>query len=169
MRRTRIRVGRDPKAIAELYERIGPTIYRRCLKLLRDPERARDATQDVFVKVVREAPRIEEMVEALPWIYRTATNHCLNLLRDANRRREPSWSLAVVEQGAPPEYPSRVVVQGLLNGFDGVTQLIAVGVLVDGMEQQEVAAVMGISSKTVSRKLKRFLDTARERLKEGET
>jgi len=37
-----------------------------------------------------------------------------------------------------------------------------VGVLVDGMEHEEIAAVLGISRRTVSRKLTRFLENARK-------
>jgi len=37
---------------AELYRTWGPAIYRRCLRLLRDTEAARDATQEVFRKAL---------------------------------------------------------------------------------------------------------------------
>jgi len=49
----------------------------------------------------------------------------------------------------------------VLARFDEVTRLVAVGVLVDGMEHEEVAAALGISRRSVARKLERFLDTAR--------
>ena len=45
------------------------------VKLLRDPEAAKDAAQDVFVRLVRDMDRLED-ARALPWIYRVATNHC---------------------------------------------------------------------------------------------
>ena len=36
------------------------------------------------------------------------------------------------------------------------------GVLVDGMEHEEIASVLGISRRTVSRKLGRFIENARK-------
>ncbi len=35
--------------IVSLYRELGPVVSRRCLRLLRDREAARDATQEVFV------------------------------------------------------------------------------------------------------------------------
>src|SRR5512133_2741664 len=51
---------------AELYRTFGPAVYRRCLKLLRDREAARDATQEVFVKLLADPERFDEVEAALP-------------------------------------------------------------------------------------------------------
>ena len=50
----------------------------------------------------------------------------------------------------------------MLSRFDPATQAIAVAVLVDGMEQEEAARALGISRRTVRRKLDRFLENARK-------
>ncbi len=151
--------------MAAHYERFGPAIYRRCLKLLRDPDRARDATQDVFLKLTRDLRQLEGAESVLPWIYRTATHHCLNIIRDRARHAEkeaqlPEWE--VVTQPGQEEMASRHLVARLLGRFDSETRAVAVGVLVDGMEHEEVAAALGISRRTVSRKLARFLVNARK-------
>jgi RNA polymerase sigma-70 factor, ECF subfamily len=154
-------VGRDH--IAELYKAWGPAIYRRCLRLLRDPEAARDATQDVFRKALSSPSRLADPDTALPFIYRVATNHCLNERRNAGRRGETElMDLDVASEH--PSFPARRLVQRVLSRFDAKTQSIAVGVLVDGMEHEEVADALGISRKTVSRKLARFLENARKYL-----
>jgi len=49
----------------------------------------------------------------------------------------------------------------VLARFDEVTRLVAVGVLVDGMEHEEVAEVLGLSRRSVARKLERFLEGSR--------
>ncbi len=157
---------------AELYATYGPVVYRRCLKLLRDREAARDATQDVFVKLVRDIRRLEGPEDPLPWIYRVSTNHCLNLLR-ARRRHggepvEVDDALAVAAPGGGTPYPSSTLARAVLARFDAGTQAVAVGVLVDGMEHTEVAEVLGVSRKTVQRRLDRFLARARELLGRGE-
>ena len=149
--------------IAELYRTWGPAIYRRCLRLLRDPEAARDATQEVFRKALGSKEKLADPDVALPFIYRVATNHCLNERRNAARRGETELDDLQVpsEQAA---FPQRRLVQRVLSKFDAKTQSIAVGVLVDGMEHEEVADALGISRKTVSRKLARFLENARKYL-----
>lgn len=155
---------------AELYALYGPAVYRRCLRLLRDEEAARDATQDVFVKLVREMGRLEDRENAMGWLYTVATRHCLNVLRDRRRRGRgtPVDDLELAAPEAPSGLPGRVLARALLARFDEGTQAVAVGVLVDGMEQEELASALGISRKTVQRRLERFLERARAVLLESE-
>jgi RNA polymerase sigma-70 factor (ECF subfamily) len=149
---------------AELYRRYGPAVYRRCLKLVRDREAARDATQEVFVKLVRDMTRLDDPAIALPWLYRVATNHCLNLLRAGRRHGEEQlgdWE--VVEPGPGPDaYPERQLAGTVLAQFDDGTRAVALGVLVDGMGHEELAGALGVSRKTVERRLARFLERARK-------
>lgn len=156
---------------ARLYRDFGPVVYRRCLRLLRDREAARDATQEVFVRLVQDIGRFDDRERAIAWIYRVATNHCLNLLRDARRHGEspldPDLELAPGE--ARGAFPERRLAQEVLSRFDEATRAVAVGTFVDGMEREELAAALGISRRTVSRKLGRFLAQAREFLSRSET
>jgi RNA polymerase sigma-70 factor (ECF subfamily) len=131
--------------------------------LLRDEEAARDATQDVFVKLVRELDRLEDRENAMGWLYTVATRHCLNVLRDRRRRGQPAPSddLELAAPDSPDGLPGRVLARAVLSRFDEGTQAVAVGVLVDGMEQEELATALGVSRKTVQRRLERFLERAR--------
>lgn len=150
---------------ADLFERYGPAVYRRCRRLLGDGEAARDATQEVFVQLVRNMRRLEDRETVLPWVYRVATNHCLNLRRARQRQGlSEGVDLEVLPSAASTSYPDRQLAAAVLSRFDPTTQAIAVGILVDGMEQQEAAAALGLSVRTVSRKLERFLVNARKYL-----
>jgi RNA polymerase sigma-70 factor, ECF subfamily len=147
---------------AELYRTYGPAVYRRCLKLLRDKEAAKDATQEVFVKLVRDMAKFDDPKIVLPWMYRVATNYCLNALRD--RKRHGEEAIEELEIAAPhngASLPDRHLAGSILSRFDEGTQAVAVGVLVDGMGHEELAGALGISRKTVERRLARFLERAR--------
>lgn len=146
---------------SELYRALGPAVYRRCLKLLRDREAARDATQEVFVRVVRDIAKLDDPAIVLPWIYRVATNHCLNVIRDRGRRGEASLDLDLADAAADSPFPDRHLAGAVLSRFDEGTRAVAVGVLVDGMGHEELAGALGISRKTVERRLARFLERAR--------
>ena len=52
-----------------------------CGRMLGDPEQARDAVQEVFLKVWRKARRFRPRGKVTTWLYRIAVNHCLNVLR----------------------------------------------------------------------------------------
>lgn len=150
-----------PEAAA-LYRTYGPPLYRRCLRLLRDKEAARDATQEVFVKLLKDTAKLADPAIALPWMYRVATNHCLNQLRDRGRHGEEPLDLEV-SPGAVTDapYPDSHLAGAILARFDERTQAVAVGVLVDGMGHEELAGALGVSRKTIERKLATFLARAR--------
>ncbi len=118
------------------------------------------------MRLVRDMGKLEERDEVLPWIYRVATNHCLNLRRNAVRRGEEALSpdLELASRQPVDSLPDRTLAQKILSRFDAATQAVAVGVFVDGMEHEEVARALGISRRTVSRKLDRFLANARKYL-----
>ena len=153
--------------VADLYRELGPLVYRRCLRVLRDRAAAQDATQEVFVKLLGNIEKLQDRATVVPWIYRVATNHCLNLRRDVVRHGEEA---ATEEDAAfagtggvsrPDSNVDRALARSLLARFDTRTQSIAVAVLVDGMTHEEAAEALEISRRTVSRKLERFLEAAR--------
>jgi RNA polymerase sigma-70 factor, ECF subfamily len=157
-------VDRSDRA-AQLYARFGPAVYRRCHRLLGDAEAAKDATQEVFVKLVGTLEALESRADLLPWVFRVATNHCLNARRDGARHGTTDVEpfLEVVPAPAVP-FAERQLARAVLERFDVETRAIAIGVLVDGMEREEVALTLGISRRTVARKLERFLANARKYL-----
>jgi len=157
----------EEHGLDDAYRRWGGQIYRRCLKLLGDTAAAEDATQEVFVRLMRHAGRLTPDGGYLAWIYRVATNYCLNVLRDGAR-------LEVREQAALPDagdeafserFVARELSGQLLRRFDEETRTIAVLSLVDGMSRDEVAEVMGLSRKTVGKKLARFVGSSQRYLR----
>jgi RNA polymerase sigma-70 factor (ECF subfamily) len=152
----------DRDEISRLYRRLGPLIYRRCLKLLRDPDNARDATQEVFVRAVKHKETLKADRECLPWLYRVATNYCLNFIRDRKPRDDRAPEEVLQASSGERRLAARQQVFSILGEFDLKTQQIAVYSLLDGMTQEEIAEVMGLSRKTVGKKLSRFTDHAKE-------
>ena len=51
-------MGEHRSQAAELYRTYGPVVYRRCLRILKDPEAAKDATQEVFMKLIRDMSKL---------------------------------------------------------------------------------------------------------------
>lgn len=152
----------EERNVAELYRSLGPVIYRRCLRFLKTREAAQDATQEVFLKLLKHGRRLAPDESSLPWIYQTATNHCLNVIRESTRRDMKHSALEVAASVSGSTFPERQLSQKILLRFDRTTQAVAIGALIDGMQQAELATALGVSSKTVSRKLSRFLEQAKK-------
>ena len=62
-----------------LYTEHSRAIYYLALRLLSDPQKAEDATHDVFLKAFRKMHQFRGQSSFRTWLYRIAINHCRNL------------------------------------------------------------------------------------------
>ena len=153
--------------LSELYRPLAPLVFRRCRRLLGNESDANDATQEVFVQLLLYADRLsfDDQEAALRWLYRVSTNHCLKLL---SRHRR-------VEFRAPADLPhvpvraegvevlvSRETLARVLDGVDERARAVFIHVFVDGMTQEDSAELMGVSRRTVGKKLKKLRAIAHE-------
>jgi RNA polymerase sigma-70 factor (ECF subfamily) len=116
----------------------------------------------VFIRLVQNFAALEDRETVLPWMYRVATNHCLNVLRDRGARpRDNQGDTEDQGAAAPSSAAELTLARAILSRFDTGTQAIAVAILVDGMDCEELSRALGISRRTVSRKVERFLEKAR--------
>lgn len=149
--------------VADLYRKYGPAIYSRCRRLLKDDVAAEDATQEVFVRVLRHIQSAPDDQAALAWIYRISTNYCLNQLRDRARHAEPVEEIPE-QPGEHPE-PSmldRDLALRLVMRSPENLRAPAILYYVDGLEQEKVAQALGISRRTVINRLAQFTERARK-------
>jgi RNA polymerase sigma-70 factor (ECF subfamily) len=155
----------DPDSLTALYRRYGPAIYVRCRMLLGSESEAEDATQETFLRVHRHLDRVPDAQEGLYWIYRVATNFCLNELRDRRGRAQPASDLLEAAEEADvteARLQDRDLVRRLVVRAHPKVRVIAWLRYADGFDQQEIAAILGLSRRTVASRLARFLDNARK-------
>lgn len=74
----------DLKVLGELYERYMHLIFGVCLKYLRDEDDSKDATMQIFEKLVTDL-RLYEVKNLSSWLHTLARNHCLMMLRQRKR------------------------------------------------------------------------------------
>lgn len=145
--------------LKEIYDRYGDQVFRRARTLLRDPERARDATQEVFLRAVQDPGRVGS--HPLPWLFRVTKNLCLNNLRD-HRRRELLLASQGAQIGGDGRTDARVVVNQLLARVPADLQEIAVHYYLDDLSHEEIAAIVGVSRRTIGNRLTAFQALADE-------
>ena len=154
----------DDAAVARAFEIYGGAVFRRCLRVLRDAEGARDVTQEVFVRCFDRRGQLRDGRELLGWLYRVATNLCLNALRDGKLHRDADTRLAAAPATAAADAPEARVLWDLLRDLDERTQAIVIYVHIDGMTHAEAAEVARVSDRTVRNCLARFQRQGRLRL-----
>lgn len=163
------------REIADLYTKYGAAVLGRCRYLLRDEEAARDASQEVFVRVMRSLATFRSEASPLTWILKIATNHCLNVIaakkaKWKDRFREYAQHREEEEIGSRAIDPERSqIVRALLSRLDLETQQVAVHYYVDEMTQEEIAAQLGRSLPTIRKRIEKFLRIARKELSDDST
>jgi RNA polymerase sigma-70 factor (ECF subfamily) len=73
----------DESAFRALFEKYGRSMVGYCNHFVRDPARAEELAQDVFLNLHRSAARYRPSARFKTFLYRIASNLCLNELRRA--------------------------------------------------------------------------------------
>ncbi len=145
----------DRQAFQRLYRSAYGFVRQRARQLLRDEEAALDATQEAFARAWERWSQVAEARSQVGWLLVAATRICIDRLRHRSMARAHLDPLPV---SLPPNGTGHLA--RLLNLRLGqekpLRQQVVVHVWVDGMTQEETAALLGISRKTVQRQLDAF-------------
>jgi RNA polymerase sigma-70 factor (ECF subfamily) len=147
---------RDPH---ETYRVHGPALVRKAERVLRNRDDAVDVVHTLFVDLIQ---RSEPAVD-LPYLYRAVTNRCLNLLRDeANRTRLLARQDTAVAPVGRVRCDDQVIGTDLLarlvDRLDAGHLEVLVGRFFDDMTQDEIADHLGLSRKTIGKRLAHIRD-----------
>jgi RNA polymerase sigma-70 factor (ECF subfamily) len=147
------------------FEKYGPAIYRRALYLLGNQQDAEDATQEVFLKAIKNIHVFEHRSRIYTWLIKIATNHCLNLLRNKKRQREllNDHVAKFAQLDSANSAEEIIITRQLLANVEQKCAAAAVFVLVDGMTHKEAAKLLEVSPRNVGYLVERFIKNCREK------
>jgi RNA polymerase sigma-70 factor (ECF subfamily) len=149
----------DDQRLRELFLKHGPAVYRRAHRLLGNHADAEEATQEVFIRVMRGEEGFEGRSQVTTWLYRITTNYCLNQIRDRRRRQELMEENPPDDERSAPAAPADLVLlRRLLSEADEQQARAAIYVHLDGMSHEEAAELLGVAKRTVGNLLDRFRD-----------
>ena len=77
-------------AFRVLVERHQGPVYRFCLRSMGNPEAAQDATQEIFLRVVKNAASWQPKAKFTTWMYTIARNFCIDESRKGQHRKSES-------------------------------------------------------------------------------
>lgn len=148
-----------------LYQAHSREIYYLTLRLLGDPQRAEDATHDVFLKAFRKWRDFRGDASRRAWLYRIAINHCSNLRQSWHNRHIFSAEQEFVEESAPAaaDSPLRVLeikelgdrIQRTLDGLPEEYRLLLLLVADEELSYDDVASLTSQTTDAVRGKLHR--------------
>lgn len=150
---------------SELYEKFGPMVLRRCRFILKDEEKALDAMQDVFLKIIESKEKISNLCASL--FYVTATRVCLNMIRSDKLRAGPDLELIseIISDGSSDEEREKVeagvVLEKIFEKRDSKDRLISTLHFVDGLTLEETAGEVEMSVSGVRKRIRELQNFAR--------
>ena len=143
--------------VEEYYLRYGPMVFRRCLKLLQDEEKAVDAMQEVFVRLLIHRNRLQGTYPS-SLLFRIATNICLNKIREQRHIKSLENTNILSKIAYYDDREDRFLYSNLLNLIfkkeRKSTRRIAVMYFIDRMTLKEVAEEAGLSISGVRKRLR---------------
>ncbi len=146
----------DADAFEQIYRRHFRRVYALCLRMMSDPVRAEDMTQEVFVQLFNKIGSFRGESAFTTWLHRMTVNLVLMYFRKASTRSElltdeGETPIQIVRGTENPEAMPVVdrialerAVQQLPPGYRSVFVLHDV----EGYEHDEIAKMMNISAGT---------------------
>jgi len=86
--------------LERIYLRYSETVFKRCLRFLRNRDDAAEATQDVFVRAVQHLADLENPG---PWLMTVTRNVCLDRIKYHRRHPAEALESAAAVQGPDPQ------------------------------------------------------------------
>lgn len=145
----------DVDAFGALVERYQRVVYNLALRMLGNPEDARDAAQTAFLRAWQNLARFDRQRRFFSWIYRIAMNECLNQI-DRRRRVEPVDADLAGADDPAERVEARETSEQIDKALQALTlehrEVVVLRHFVD-MSYDEIAEALLIPEKTVKSRL----------------
>ena len=168
----RIVQGGDYSPASEIYDRYSGRIYNFAFRFLKNAEAAEDATQEVFVKMLRYANQFNGDAKLSTWLFSITANWCRDYLRKADNKSKESDDV-LVQLPAPAELsPDRTLEQReneamVRKALAALTPEQREAILLSryqGLSYAEIAQIAGCSEGAVKTRVFRAMETLKKTL-----
>jgi RNA polymerase sigma-70 factor (ECF subfamily) len=164
----------DAFAVEELVRAYEARVYRLALSILDDPAEADEAAQDAFIAAIDRLSTFRGESSFTTWLLAITINVCRGRLRKRRARvRLTNILHTLFQHQANPPQPENEVIQneadralwGAVRALDDKQREVIVLRYFHEMRQDDIAAVLGVTDRTVRNRLHNAHERLREVLK----
>ena len=162
----------DFSPAAEIYDRYSSRIYNFAYRFLRNSEAAEDATQEVFVKMLKHANQFHGDAKLSTWLFSITANWCRDYLRKSDNKAKEAEDV-LISLPAPSELaPDRNLErredeQRVQKALTALTPEQREAILLSryqGLSYAEIAQISGCSEGAVKTRVFRAMETLKKAL-----
>jgi len=152
----------DEAALGQLYDQMGSAVFGLARRIIRDPSRAEEVTQEVFVQVWQSATRFDaSRGSARSWLLTLAHRRAVDAVRHdqaaSNREQRYDWTggpdFDVVEETVTIGLEQEQV-RRCLDGLTGIQREAIVLAYYQGHTYAEVAEMLDANQATVKTRMR---------------
>jgi RNA polymerase sigma-70 factor (ECF subfamily) len=160
----------DYSPASEIYDRYSGRIYNFAFRFLKNAEAAEDATQEVFVKMLKHANQFHGDAKLSTWLFSITANWCRDYLRKADNKSKESddvlVTLATPSELAPDRnLERRESEQQVRRALEALTAEQREAILLSryqGLSYAEIAQIAGCSEGAVKTRVFRAMETLKK-------
>lgn len=153
---------KDPGYFSVLYRKYSGKVYGKCLSLLKEEHLAKDAMQEIFLKIFLNLGQFGGQAKFSTWVYSITYNYCIDIIRKKKKMK----NIFPDEMERVPDIEDDVQDEALLtmrvDRLRTVLEAIPVGDKVillmkyqDDLQIKEIAGMLDKSESAVKMKIKR--------------
>ena len=168
----RIVQGGDFSPASEIYDRYSARIYNFAFRFLKNAEAAEDATQEVFVKMMKHANQFQGDAKLSTWLFSITANWCRDYLRKADNKAKEAEDVLVTlpapnELGPEKTLQQREDAARIQRALQALTPEQREAILLSryqGLSYAEIAQIAGCSEGAVKTRVFRAMETLKKAL-----
>ncbi len=162
----------DYTPASEIYDRYSARIYNFAFRFLKNAEAAEDATQEVFVKMMKHANQFQGDAKLSTWLFSITANWCRDYLRKSDNKAKDSDDVLVTlaspnelgpERNLQQKQDAERVQRALLVLTPEQREAILLS-RYQGLSYAEIAQIAGCSEGAVKTRVFRAMETLKKAL-----
>ena len=166
----------EQRFFSVLYRKYASRVFAKCYSILRDDDWAKDAVQEVFMKILLNLSTFGEKAQFSTWVYSITYNYCIDQIRKKKKSQKLFSDDEVERVGnnvADDEAPDEVLLELDTKQLQHILGTLPVGdrtILLmkyqDDMPIKDIAETLDKTESAIKMKIKRAKQKAQEMLKE---
>src|SRR5438128_1638618 len=162
----------DFSPASEIYDRYSSRIYNFAYRFLKSSEAAEDATQEVFVKMLKHANQFHGDAKLSTWLFSITANWCRDYLRKADNKTKEAEDVLVTLPAPAERSPERTLekrenerrIQKALTALTPEQREAILLSRYQGLSYAEIAQISGCSEGAVKTRVFRAMETLKKAL-----